>query len=115
MLPGGFTVFMFIPKECEAPPNSSYKEHLEVLKESWGQYMGEDTKQNLSRMDMFLPKNVDHLDPSQDCDVDAGGSHCHRDGCGVKPLRAAWRFVRQNSPHIARLISIDKIMYTQTQ
>jgi hypothetical protein len=37
---------MFILKECEAPPNSSYKEHLEVLKESWGQYMDEDTKQD---------------------------------------------------------------------
>jgi hypothetical protein len=30
MLPGGFTLSVFIPKECE-PPHDSYKENLEVL------------------------------------------------------------------------------------
>jgi hypothetical protein len=42
MLPGGFRLFMFIPKECE-PPRDSYKENLEVLRELWSQDIGEET------------------------------------------------------------------------
>jgi hypothetical protein len=64
----------------------------------------------LSKMDMFLPKNVHHLKIQLETVMLMLEELTVRDGCRVKSLRAAWRFVRQNSAHIARLIAVDKML-----
>lgn len=61
LLPGRFTIFMFIPKECETICDG-FKEHLEMLRRFWNQDIDEETLKHLSNTNIFLPKNVHHLE-----------------------------------------------------
>jgi hypothetical protein len=53
IVPGGFTIFIFIPKECEKP-RDGFKESVEMLREMWGKDIGDNTLMRLTKMDIFL-------------------------------------------------------------
>jgi len=109
MLPGGFTIFMFIPKECE-PARDGYKENMEALKELWNQDVGADTLARLAKMDLFLPKNVHHLEIQLETAMKMLDVLTVPGGCASASIYAALRFVKRNSAHISRLIGLDTML-----
>jgi len=61
-------------------------------------------------MDLFLPKNVHHLEIQLETAMKMLDVLTVPDGCASASLYAALRFVKRNSSHIARLISLDKML-----
>lgn len=112
MLPGGFTLFMFIPKECE-PPRDSYKENLEVLRELWSQDIGEETLARLAKMDLFLPKNVHHMEIQIETALKMLEEMTVEEGCCTVSLEKALAFVERYSAHLSRLIEGDPMLATK--
>jgi hypothetical protein len=106
-LPGGFTLFMCIlPKECQAPPDS-YKENLEVMRELWSQDIGEESIERLAKMNLFLPRNIHHLETQIDTALKMLEELTVEEGCATKSLIVT---------HILRLLVQDtkfaiKIVY----
>jgi hypothetical protein len=114
-LPGGFTLSMFVPKECQAP-RDSYRENLEMMRELWSQDIGEDTIARLAKMDLFLPKNVHHLEIQIDTALKMLEELTVEEGCATRLLAAALNFIEEHSAHISRLLLQDsklaiKIVY----
>jgi hypothetical protein len=105
-LPGGFTLFMFVPKECQAP-RDSYRENLEVMRELWSQDIGEDTIARLAKMDLFLPKNAHHLEIQIDTVLKMLEELTVEGGCATRSLAAALNFIEEHSAQISRLLLQD--------
>jgi hypothetical protein len=65
MIPGGFTIFiMFMPKVFSPPPppRDGFKENVEQIRQLWSQKMDEYTINQLAKTDLFLSRNVHHLE-----------------------------------------------------
>jgi hypothetical protein len=109
MIPGGFTICMFMPKECE-PPRDGFKENVEQIRQLWSQKMDEYTINRLAKTDLFLSRNVHHLEIQIETCMLMLEALTVLGGGATVSLVLALAFTRQNLLLIARLTIIDALL-----
>lgn len=109
LVPGGFTIFMFLPKECEKV-RDGYKENVEQIRQLWSQKMDDETIDRLARTDLFACENVHHLEIQLETALLVLEHMSVPGGCATTSLYLSHRWVRRHSALIARLTKTDPLL-----
>ena len=115
LTPGGFTLFMFAPKDC-FPAYDGAQENYETLRVLWEQDLEETTLRRLAKDEFFLPRTTQHLVVQLDTATKMLETLTVPDGVAVDGLKKALKFLKRNSPAISQQLTTDsklaiKIVY----
>jgi hypothetical protein len=115
LTPDGFTLFMFVPKDCFFD-DDGFQESCETLRILWEQDLEETTLRRLAKDEFCLPKTAHQLIVQLDTPTKILEMLTVPNGVAVNRLKTALKFLKRESPAISTLLKMDnklaiKIVY----